>query len=83
MKMASPKSLPFSPVVCGHWTPSVFRHLNSALTLENQKSGKKEIIDMTYEEKLKSLENIFKKPLSKQSGFKSVFKDLYFKRASF
>ena len=33
MKMASPKSLPFSPAVCGHWTPSVFRHLNSALTI--------------------------------------------------
>ena len=32
MKMASPKSLPFSPAVCGHWAPSVFRHLNSALT---------------------------------------------------
>ena len=34
MKMASPKSLPFSPAVCGHWAPSVFRHLNSALTAE-------------------------------------------------
>jgi len=33
MKMASLKSLPFSPAVCGHWTPSVFRHLNSALTI--------------------------------------------------
>jgi len=52
--------------------------IKEAFNHEKEQSKQKNINDMTYEEKLKSLENIFKKPLSKQSGFKSVFKNLYF-----